>query len=286
MKRIKLALQGMLIGLGGIAPGLSGSMLMVVMGLYAKTIDAVANFFKDPKKNLKFLVPLGIGAMVGIVIFSRIIGWSLEYFEVQTRLMFFGLLLGSIPLFYDEVEKRGSLKLRHYLAMVLAFVLGVYFLALGEPNMVSGGEMNVLQAFVLGFIGISAMVVPGVNSAALMSSLGMYGYWIDLTSLNNVTLAVYLPAGLGVLVGGFVLVYVVNKLLKRWYTAVFATMFGLFLSIIASVLRTSDGGFVPLGLDIVTYAGIGLGVLGVFLAWVFSRINKNASSEDESALEE
>ena len=49
-------LKGIIVGIGGIAPGLSGSVLLVIFGLYQKTIKAIGTLFKDLKKNLMFLV--------------------------------------------------------------------------------------------------------------------------------------------------------------------------------------------------------------------------------------
>ena len=42
-----------IVGIGGIAPGLSGSVLLVIFGLYQKTINAIGTLFKNFKKNIK-----------------------------------------------------------------------------------------------------------------------------------------------------------------------------------------------------------------------------------------
>ena len=58
-------LKGIIVGIGGVAPGLSGSVLLVIFGLYQKTINAIGTIFKDFKKNVCFLVPLFLGFGVG-----------------------------------------------------------------------------------------------------------------------------------------------------------------------------------------------------------------------------
>ena len=77
MKSVKLFLKGIIVGIGGIAPGISGSVLMIILGLYTKVINAVATLFKDLKKNILFLLPIGIGMILGIVLFSRIISYAI-----------------------------------------------------------------------------------------------------------------------------------------------------------------------------------------------------------------
>ena len=49
---MKNFLKGIIVGIGGIAPGLSGSVLLVIFGLYQKTIDAIGTLFKNFKKNI------------------------------------------------------------------------------------------------------------------------------------------------------------------------------------------------------------------------------------------
>ena len=63
---VKRFFEGVLCGLGGVSPGLSGSVLLIIFGLYNKTIEAIATIFKKPKENIKFLLPLGAGILVGV----------------------------------------------------------------------------------------------------------------------------------------------------------------------------------------------------------------------------
>ena len=97
--------KGIIVGIGGIAPGLSGSVLLVILGLYQKAINAIGTLFKDFKNNVKFLFPLVLGFGVGVIIFSKIVDFLLGNYEMYTRYAFLGLVLGTIPLFYKEVKK-------------------------------------------------------------------------------------------------------------------------------------------------------------------------------------
>jgi len=276
MNNIKLFLKGIVVGIGGIAPGLSGSVLMVILGLYSNVINAIATLFKNFKKNFLYLLPLGLGILIGIVIFSRLINYSLDRFELQTRLAFFGLLIGTIPLFYREVTKKKDLKTYHYILMLITFIIGLVFLTFN--NAIQNSEnLNVIKAFILGFIGISATIIPGIDGASILSAFGLYNNWLDLTSLKNITLAVYLPAGIGVIAGAFLLSMIINKLLDKQYTATFSVLFGFFLSIIPSVLKSSDGSFITLSGNIATYVGIILFIVGILASYFFGKLNKESA---------
>ena len=99
--------KGIIVGIGGIAPGLSGSVLLVIFGLYQKTINAIGTLFKKFKKNIMFLVPLFLGFGVGVLLFSKVVDYLLNTFEMQTRFAFLGLVIGTIPL---RSKKRRILK--------------------------------------------------------------------------------------------------------------------------------------------------------------------------------
>ena len=74
--------KGIVVGIGGISPGLSGSVLLVIFGLYQKTVDAIGSIFKNFKKNLLYLIPLFMGMGVGVILFSKITDFFLENFEM------------------------------------------------------------------------------------------------------------------------------------------------------------------------------------------------------------
>lgn len=271
MKNIKLFLKGIIVGIGGIAPGLSGSVLMVILGLYTKVINTIATLFKDFRKNFSYLLPIGLGILLGIVIFSRIINYSMVHYEIQTRLVFLGLLVGTIPLFYKEVKKNGNLNKNDYLIMIMTFILGMYFITFSN-SIASSSNLNIFQAFILGFIGISATIIPGIDGASILSALGLYNNWLDLTSLKNIDLMIYIPAGCGIIVGGFILSVLINNMIKKNYTATFSVLFGLFLSIIPSILKTTDGSFISLSNNTATYIGLVLFIIAMIFSYLFSRI--------------
>ena len=96
-------LAGFVIGAGAILPGLSGGILAVSMGLYQPAIEAVTGFFKNPKKNLKFLLPLAIGGIIGFLIFMLIINRFFADYETEIICLFVGLVIGSVSSFLNSL---------------------------------------------------------------------------------------------------------------------------------------------------------------------------------------
>lgn len=229
-------LKGIIVGIGGVAPGLSGSVLLVIFGLYQKTINAIGTIFKDFKKNVCFLVPLFLGFGVGILIFSKIVNFLLNNFEAPTRFAFLGLILGTLPLFWKEVKKEGFNK-KYYIAIVAGLIVGILLFYFNANLFPVVTEPNLFQSVILGVAVAGSSIVPGVDSAAILSSLGLYELYVK--SVAELNFAILIPAGVGLGLGVLVISFIVNKLIKHCYTLTFSIIFGLFLSIIPKVLNGS-----------------------------------------------
>ena len=56
-----LMIQGAIIGIGGILPGISGGILCVIFGLYQLVIEVLSNPIANMKRHWKLILPMGIG---------------------------------------------------------------------------------------------------------------------------------------------------------------------------------------------------------------------------------
>lgn len=261
-------LKGIVVGIGGIAPGLSGSVLLVIFGLYQKTIDAIGTLFKKFKENIKFLVPLFAGFGVGVLLFSKVVDFLLKTYEMQTRFAFLGLVLGTIPLFYKEVKKEGFSK-KYYIYIIIAAVAGFALFFFNGNLFQPITEPNLLQSVLLGVAVAGSSIVPGVDSAVILSSLGLYELYVS--SLAELNFTVLIPAAFGLGVGALVISFVMSKLIKRFYTATFSIIFGLFLSIIPNVLTDNC----KLGMNVSSVLSIILVFIGFAVSYYLGDIQGN-----------
>lgn len=90
-----------------ILPGLSGSFVLVLMGNYQLImIDAVNDF------NLKILLPVVFGGVVGLLAFSHLLSWIFKNYRNITIAVLTGFILGSMPIIYpwknDVITYYGS----------------------------------------------------------------------------------------------------------------------------------------------------------------------------------
>lgn len=268
MTFLKNFLKGVVAGIGGIAPGLSGSVLLVILGLYEQTVHAIGTLFLDFKKNAKFLIPLVGGLGTGILLFSKAVDFLLEEFAFQTRYAFLGLIVGTIPLFYREVKKRGFRK-RYYLLIAAAATVGVFIFGFNGHLFPTVTNANFWQSVLLGVAVAGSSIVPGVDSAAIMSAFGLYEQWVS--ALADFNLQILLPACIGLVAGALVISAIMNLLIKNVYTGTYSTIFGLFLAIIPTVLNDECAiTSVPLA-----FAAGGFGILGFLISLYFGDVKGN-----------
>ncbi|MBQ6847644.1 MAG: DUF368 domain-containing protein [Clostridia bacterium] len=275
---MKNFLKGIVVGLGGVAPGLSGSVLMVMFGLYQKTIACIGSILnlKKFKENLTFLIPLGLGMGVGVVIFASLVDYLLENFEVLTCFAFLGLILGTLPLLNREVKKEGFKK-KYYFVIGFFALLGLY-LFYGTSGIFTKIETpNTIQAVLMGLSVAGSYIVPGVDSAAILNALGFYDAWIKiLAGIKdlNFDFAVLFPLAVGLIAGVLAISFVMNKLLSLHYTATFSVIFGLFLSVIPSVIINMETKL-NFGFNGETVSALVIAIIGFALSYYLGDIAEN-----------
>lgn len=71
-------------------PGLSGSFLLLLLGMYEPTLEAVKTF------NGAYLLCFALGAVTGLISFSHLISWLLKHHYATTLMFLIGLLFGSL----------------------------------------------------------------------------------------------------------------------------------------------------------------------------------------------
>lgn len=228
-------LKGVAIGAGAILPGISSGVLCVIFGIYEKLLDSVLNFFKDIKKNIKFLLPIILGIFVGVLCFSNILNYLFYAYPLQIKSIFIGLILGSIPSLFKEVSKKQPFKLRYLLFTMIAFGIGLITVFLeNNLNLISTENFSFLYLIFCGFAMSIGVVVPGVSSTIILMLLGVYSTY--LTSISNLFFPVLIPIGIGLIVGSFIVMKLTKFLLDSYYAQTFYTIIGFTLGSIIVLL--------------------------------------------------
>ena len=114
-------LQGTLIGLGAVLPGISGGVLCVVFGVYTILMEFLADPFRKLKSHFPRLLPIVIGVVIGFIGVAKLLGFFLERYENPSVCLFIGLIAGMLPSLFREAGEQGRTK-ASYVSMVIAMI--------------------------------------------------------------------------------------------------------------------------------------------------------------------
>lgn len=267
-------LCGFCLGISVFAPGISGSIMAIIMGIYDKLLDITSNPFKNLKKNFMFLLPLGIGALISLVLFILAFSYLFETYEKAVFMLFIGLIVGNLPMVYKEARKS---KFKWYyilgtaLAFAVALVVGIMSEGAGEAQLAYGNN-NLMYIALSGILAGFASLVPGMSVSMILIVMGVYDYLIaSAKSLDIVTIAV-----VGV---SFVLSMVLSSKLIKF---VFSKFSGMAHFMVLGFLMGSVGGiFFTLPKDGSNLAGIIMLVIGLAISLLFVYLGKKVNIDDK-----
>lgn len=259
---ILLLIKGVIVGVANIIPGVSGGTIAVVMGIFDQLIDSINSLFKTPKKALKFLLPIFIGAGAGIVLFSKILKFGLENYSFITTMFFVGLVIGSIPVIYSNA-KRKKLNIANYAAILVSFALIVLISIMKEPQTELNQGLSTIflvKIFGGGVIASASMVIPGISGSFVLVLLGLYnlilnsisdfvdsiGAAVSILSTSGFSesvkyffttdaFVILLVAGLGIILGILLISKVIAYLFEKAYSMTYCVILGLIFGSLFSI---------------------------------------------------
>ena len=259
--------KGVLIGIALIVPGLSGSIFAIILGLYEKGLNAVANFTKAPLVHGKFLLPIAIGGGVGVLVGARLLLSLTARFPAFTYLFFCGLVIGSAPLVLRKTKQIPFKPI--YLLCVLAAFFAM--LVLGSANIEQthiamyriGSVYDFFTITLAGLISVSMMAVPGISGSIIIIILGHFGTIYNalseaVTLLQHLlaarweaawdsfaTVLILAPFALGALIGIITVAKIMTYLLNRYEAIVYYFVVGALLGTIGVLLNMGVLGYIP-----------------------------------------
>ncbi len=258
---IKNFLKGMVVGLANIIPGVSGGTMMVSMGIYDKLIHCITHLFSELKENLKFLLPIFIGAGAALVGLSFIIEPAFEYFPLQTNCLFIGLILGGVPMIFQKLKgEDGKVKINisRIIPFLIFFGIVVGMAVMGETEGASAdlslGLWSIIKLFGVGVIASATMVIPGVSGSMILLLLGYYNPIISTISglikallafdINGILYCcgVLMPFGIGMVAGIFAIAKLVEIIMAKFPFHTYWAIMGLIIASPIGILLVGELG--------------------------------------------
>lgn len=313
----KSALLGFLIGLAVIVPGISGSTVAIIFKLYDRFLYAIGNLFKRFKLCFLFLLPIGLGLILGFAFGFIGVKQLLEINMFAVVCLFAGLMVGAFPAVKDEL-KGAKWNAKRVLLFLLGLAIPIVMGCISAVSAVNtptetGAEgvarfadnmflefhvWQVLLAVAIGFVVGITQIVPGLSASAFLMTVGWYHGLMQSVSMtfwkeNPLVFLVYCGLGIGFLLGLFTF----SKLLtfafgKARHTA-YSMIVGLSLGSIVSMFCNGDvmevyvswangsvsGGMIALS----AVLGILLFALGAVVAYLLVRVERKKNAEENAS---
>lgn len=256
-------LKGLVISISQLVPGVSGGTIAMILGIYDKLLHAVNNILKDFKNQYKILMQVGIGAVVGIFAFSKIVKSLFDSYPISIGYLFIGVILGGAPLMFRKATVKGFNK-----KSIVYLILGIIVvLMMGTPDndasaiITSLSFINFIWLFVGGVVVAIALILPGISGSFMLYVLGLYNTVI--TAVVQFNIPVLIPIALGGVIGTLLTARIIESLLVKYPEQTYILIFGFILGSVFSVFPGVDGAS--------SVIGVILGIIGFMFTYYISR---------------
>lgn len=248
MENIRIFIKGFIVGFGKIMPGVSGSVLAIILGVYERLIASFSSL-KELKKNAKFMFFIGIGIMLAIVLGSNVIKYLLTNYYLKTIMFFVGMVIpGAFPLLKNV--KNEDISIKRVLICTAIFTFLVILNTAGFRSNAIEGESyfhEFLSLVMCGLLDAASTIIPGISGTAILMILGYYERIItslaDILTMSDflrsisVLIPFFIGMGIGVVLTSKLITYLfrTNRAFTYMLIIVFASfsVVALFMNVLS-----------------------------------------------------
>lgn len=264
-------LQGTLIGLGAVLPGISGGVLCVIFGVYKTIMEFLADPFRKLKTHFPKLLPIGIGGVIGFLGIANLLSYFLEKYPEPSVCLFIGLIGGMLPSLYKEAGEQGRSK-KSYVAMGIAMVL-VFAMLISLKVLNVELTPNFGWYLFCGFCLALSVIAPGMSFSTTLMPLGLYEPFVD--GIGHLDFGVLIPGGIGGLATVILFAKTVDTLFKKHYSVAFHAIVGVVIAATVMIIpfRSFTTSLMSAIINVVCLA------VGVVAALLLDKFNQKYADE-------
>lgn len=219
-------LQGALVGLGAVLPGISGGVLSVIFGIYKPLMELLASPLHNFKTHVPKLFPYILGYIIGFVEIAHLLSFVLKKYPDPSICLFIGLIAGMLPSLWKEAGLHGRTKssfVSMFAAMIIVFSL-LFSLNTLNVTIMPGFIWYVFCGFCLAL----SVIAPGMSFSTLLMPLGLYTPFVE--GIGCLSPEVLIPAGIGGIATIIFLSKAVNSLFETCYSEAFHGIVGIIIA--------------------------------------------------------
>ena len=255
-----LILQGAIIGIGGILPGVSGGVLCVIFGLYQPVIEVLSNPFANLKRHWRIIIPAGIGVGLGFLGCAGLVSTFMEKNSQAAICVFIGLIVGMLPDLWKDAGREGR-KGASIPALLISFLVFLGLLLFLRTGISMEITPNTGWYVFCGVAWGLSIVVPGLSSSSMLIFFGLYQPM--LVGMARLDFSVLIPLGIGACLIVFTLSRAVNRFFEKHYALASHIILGIVIATTVMIVPTEFSGTSGLLICLACAAGGVLAAAGI-----------------------
>jgi putative membrane protein len=219
-------LQGSLIGIGAVLPGISGGVLCVAFGIYKIIMEFLASPFKNFKTHFPKLIPIIIGGIIGFLGIANLLSFVLERYPSQSVCVFVGLISGMLPSLFREAGEKGR-NAKSFISLAVAMIL-IFALLISLKILSVNITPNFFWYLFCGFCLALSVIAPGMSFSTLLMPLGLYEPFVD--GIGHLNFSILIPGAIGAIATVILFAKAINLLFSRHYSVSFHAIIGIVIA--------------------------------------------------------
>lgn len=252
-------IKGLIIGVAALTAGVGT--FAIILGIYDRCMEIIANPFKNFKENLKYIWPILLGIGISAASCAKLISFLLTNYNAYTRSAFLGIIIGGIPTLFRVANKKGFKK-AYLLSTLIALIITIIFTVIAN-NTKAGAvveHVSTVELIIYGAIYAWGAVMPGMTTIHILIYMGVLAPILNgFTSLN---FAIIIPFGIGYVALALATASLITYLFKKFYGITYYAIIGFSItSLIMFIPKYSGPLEVLIGIIIIaifTAATIGI----------------------------
>jgi len=251
LQSILYAIQGAVVGVGAILPGVSGGVLCVAFGIYEPMMALLTHPVRTMKARYRLFVPFLIGWALGFVFLAKGVELLFDLSPTVALLLFFGLICGTLPELFKTSERSGPDC--SWTPFVISLSLAYLFFHLLENSVVTAIPPSFGGFLLCGLLWGLSLIVPGLSSSTILIFLGLFE---PLTAgIGTLAPEVMLPFLLGIGTTALLFARLVTMLYERHYPVMSRVILGFVIASSLKILPGSAESPVALVVGLACFAG-------------------------------